>query len=205
LYKLLTQLFVSFFPQLVPADNARLRAAACEKIEAAGSPEEMNVLLPEIRQTVLDNWKAPDADPEFPERHCVRWCLVPEKKWCYLHFHNSISPGSFLQDPAFMKKELLREIGEAAEKEACDMVYTASWLNSLPAFLRFFPPQWSEHRYDPEAGDVGPSRGWQGQFINRSGALNRPTADWYLRYGVLKYPRMASFCPLALLRDFLNS
>lgn len=193
----------SFFWQLLTSDSLPICGRVREKIEQVQSPEEMNVFIPEIQNIVVDRWRDLDDDPEYPKGHSVRWCLLPEKNWCYLHFHNAIAPKSFLAETEYMKQELLREIADAEKNGPCDTVYTASWLNSAPVFLRFFPEEWKKNVSATLDGDFGPTTGWQGQFINRFGGLNRKNADYLLQHGVLKYPRVEAHCSLSALREHL--
>jgi len=193
----------SFFWQLLKGDSFPVCARVREKIDQADSPEEMNIFIPEIQDLSVRQWRAPDDDPEYPKGHSVRWCLLPGKNWCYLHFHNAIAPKSFLLETEYMKQELLREIADAEKNGPCDTVFTASWLNSSPAFLRFFPQEWRDHVSVTLDGDFGPTTGWQGQFINRFGKLNKSAADYFLQNGILKYPRMNAYCSLSALREHL--
>ena len=195
----------SFFRQLLSGDFLPVCSRVREKIDRAETPEDMKEFIPEIQNIVVERWRDPDDDPEYPKGHSVRWCLLPGKNWCYLHFHNAVAPKSFLAETEYMKRELLREIDDAEKNGPCDTVFTASWLNSLPAFLRFFPQEWRNNVSATSDGEFGPTAGWQGQFINRSGRLNKVTAEYFLRNGVLKYPRTGAHCSLAALREHLQN
>jgi hypothetical protein len=92
---------------------------------------------------------------------------------------------------------------DKAEKENnCDTIYTATWLNDAYPFLRYFPEEWQKNLADTM--DFGPTLGWQGQFINRRGMLNRRLAEHYITHGVLRYPRAESHCSFAAMRAHLD-
>ena len=94
---------------------------------------------------------------------------------------------------------------KAEQEHGCKTMYTATWLNSLPAFLRFFPQEWQDNLSHTPNDNIGPTLGWQGQFINRYGLLNQATAAQYLQTGVLPYARQEAFCSFDALRKHLAS
>lgn len=129
---------------------------------------------------------------------------VDAQNRCYFHIRNARMPDSFLEDDAYVISQF-RRIMETAEKEfQCRELFTATWLNSVERFCHFMPEEWRENMETLPADNVGPTLGWQGQFINRRGLLNRKTADYYLAHGVLQYPRAASFCTFEAMRAHLD-
>ncbi len=192
----------SFLRTLLGTDQAEVFGKACSLADAAQSPHEMQVLLPEILAWMEKRYPPPD-DPGYEPGRSFRFNLLPDNE-CYLHIRNARTPESFLNDPAHVA-ENLRYVMDRAEKEhGCHTIYTVSWLVSLPAFSRYFPDEWQANICQTPAGDFGPTMGWQGQFINRKGLLNRAVASRFLQTGVLPYARMESRCSFAALRDHLQ-
>ena len=168
----------------------------------AKDPEEMISLLPEVQRYVEENHAALSATPEeFPNGSSVRCVQHSNPTWCYLHFYNGKRPQSFLDFVPEFAAEILQVIDFAEKQFGSKVVFTVSWLNDLPRFLRFFPDEWRENMGPaPDRKFVIPTNGCQGQFYNAAGWLNRRTADFYLENGFLKYSRRESHCDLKNLR-----
>ncbi len=192
----------SFLRTLLGTDQAEVFGKACSLADTAQSPDEMRVLLPEILAWMERLYPPTLNDPEYEPGRSFRFNLLPDNE-CYLHIRNAKMPESFLNDPEHVA-ENLRHVMDRAEKEhGCNTVYTASWLVSLPAFNRYFPDEWKMNISQTPAGDFGPTMGWQGQFINRKGLLNRAVATRFLQTGVLPYARLESRCSFDAVRKHL--
>ena len=190
----------SFLRTLLGDDRAPVFLRACRLADSAASKEEMHVLLPEVLEWMAGRYPPAAAHPGFAPGGSFRY--EPNGRLCYLHIRNAKQPESFLDDPAYVVNDLRRIMERAERDDGCDTFYTASWLNSLPAFLRFFPPEWRDNLAEPPDGAFGATLGWQGQFINRAGLLNEATAAEFLRTGVLPYARLESRCSFAAARRY---
>lgn len=194
----------SFLHTLLGSGQTPLFMEACRLADLAPEKEKMQVLLPDIlavcrkRPDLFDDSDGFEADSSF--RYEVRSDGV-----CYIHIRNGKKPDSFLKFPEYVAENLRKVMNSASQDHGCSILYTASWLNSLPAFLHYFPQEWKENISNTPAGDFGPTLGWQGQFINRAGFLNRAAADLFLRTGVLPYPRVQSCCSFASIHRHLQS
>ena len=187
----------TFLRSTVGPDEPGFMDRAAE-IAEAGEPADLETLRSELRAIMTARYDLPAGDPE----HCFRYD-VDDLGRCYFHIRNPAPPKSFLDDPRYVAAEF-RRIMDAAEKEhGCTVLYTATWLNSLDRFRVFFPEEWLRNMRQPPADEVGPTLGWQGQFINRYGLLNRRTAAYYVEHGVLRYRRCPSFCTFAAMRAHL--
>lgn len=126
-----------------------------------------------------------------------------EPNWCNFHIRNGISPKSFLNEPEYFAGNLLRIMEESEQKYPYDTLFTFTWLNSEPRFLRFFPEEW--HR---NLGEGHPALytnvGFQGQFLNARGGLNRRNAEKFLETGELPYKPRRAYCSYAALREHLR-
>ena len=130
---------------------------------------------------------------------------VPElpPTWCIFHIRNGIPPKSFLNEPDYFAGNLLRIMDEAEKDFPCDTIYTFTWLNSEPRFLRFFADEWQENLGEPPPG-ISSNIGFLGQFINARGGLNRRTAEQFLETGELPFKPRRSHCSCAAMREYLN-
>ena len=116
---------------------------------------------------------------------------------------NGIPPKSFLNEPDYFAGNLLRIMDEAEKDFPCDTIYTFTWLNSEPRFLRFFADEWQENLSEPHPG-ISSNIGFLGQFINARGGLNRRTAEKFLETGELPFKPRRSHCSCAAMRAHLN-
>ena len=193
------------FLHLIRDESDPLRLKLLDHIGRAGSPAEMKIHIPAIRQYAADHMqtlrKPPPEYPDGTSVHCVR---LANPGWGYLHFYNGKRPLSFLDFPRDFAGELLNKLDDCEKNLGCETIYTATWLNELPRFLYFFPEEWIANMSPPPAPEeILPTNGYQGQFYNAAGFLNRKTADYLLKNGVLKYRRRESHCSIASMRKHL--
>ncbi|MBO4630805.1 MAG: hypothetical protein J5858_02670 [Lentisphaeria bacterium] len=193
----------SFLRTLLGSDQVPVFGHACVLADSVTEKEEMDQLLPQVLQWMEKQYPPPDDHPEFEPGRSFRYGLN-EQHFCYLHIRNAKQPESFLEYPEYVADDLRYIMDKAEQEDSCDTLYTASWLNSLPAFLRFFPREWTMNLSSPPDGDFGPTLGWQGQFINRAGLLNEAAAAKFLRTGILPYARLESHCSFESVRRHLN-
>ncbi len=161
--------------------------------------DALEELRPELHR-IMREVHAGTLKLEIPQ--CFRY-EVDALGRCYFHIRNPRMPESFLDDEAFVISEF-RRIMEEADAQSCRELYTATWLNSLDRFLHFFPAEWLKNRTLLPTDNVGPTLGWQGQFVNRKGLLNRKMADYYLQHGELCYARGESHCTFEAMRKHLD-
>lgn len=193
----------SFLHSLLGGNEISFFEKACRLADQVQTREEMEVLLPELVGWMTENkFPVTPDNPSFAEGRTFRYDVLKESNWCYIHIRNAKMPQSFLKDPHYVADNL-RFIMDLAEKEhQCDTIYTASWLNDYPPFLRFFPEEWQKNLTD--TGEFGATGGWQGQFINGRGLLNEAHAAKFLENGVLPCARRESHCSFEALRQHLN-
>ena len=125
-------------------------------------------------------------------------------RWCVFHIYNPLQPKSILDDVPYMIRNFRFIMDESEKTYGCDTLYTYTWLNSLPQWLRFFPEEWSANRGVPDTVIKG-NLGYLGQFLNAAGNLNWNNAEYLLTTGTLKYPRRASYCTFEAMRRHLDS
>ena len=195
----------SFLHTLLNGRKSDVFAEACQLADSTDDKGTMEILFPRIFDAAAagEKKRAADIAGEFEPGRCFRYELM-NNNWCYIHIYNSKQPESFLADPEYVI-ENFRYIMELAEKEnRCDTIFTVSWLNSLPAFQNFFPEEYLNNIKPSAAGDFGSTMGWQGQFINRKGQLNKVLAARFLENGVYPLARVESHCSFSELREHLK-
>ena len=79
-----------------------------------------------------------------------------------------------------------------------------SYTDEVKREILCVPAEWLENMNTLPADNVGPTLGWQGQFINAKGLLNEAAAASFLRKGVLPCARRESHCSFAALREHLK-
>lgn len=202
----------SFLHSMLGGNTSQVFADACQLADQTDDQNSMENFLPAVYELMTERYAVLNApDPDYEPGHSVRFATVSHldrfpqaENWCYLHFYNAKRPHSFLEDPRYFADNLRHSITRATAEHSCEIVYTATWLNAHEAFLRFFPESWRNNMFISPDKEVGPTGGYQYQFLNRMGLLNRKTADYYLQTGVLKYKRNESFCPISELLAHLE-
>lgn len=193
----------SFLHTLLGTNQAPVFEQACALADSGAEKTEMDRLLPNVLEWMRAKYPPPENHPEFEPGRCFRYALN-EQHYCYMHIYNAKQPESFLKDIPYVVENLRYIMDKAERDDGCDTLYTATWMTCLPAFLRFFPEEWRQNRTMTAAGEFGPTMGWQGQFINRFGLLNKSVAKRFLQTGVLPFARKETHCSFALVRDHLR-
>lgn len=191
----------SFFRSLLGTDQISVFMQAVELADKVATKEDMDVLLPQILEHMKTKFPPSLASNEYEEGMSVRYATLANN-YCYLHFRNAKYPESFLKYPAYFAQNIKYIMDKAQKEHNCNTLYTATWLNSLPKFLKFFPQEWHDNLTDTIP--YGPTMGWQGQFINGAGLLNEATAKKFLETGVLPYARRESHCSFEEMRKHLT-
>ena len=194
----------SYLRSLLNGDNSEIFLEACKLADVVENKKEMEKLFPEVlkRAIVAAEERVASYTEEFAPNRCFRYATL-ENNWCYIHIYNCRQPESFLADPAFVVDNFHYIMDEAEKNHGCNTMYTASWLNSLPAFLKFFPEEYHRNISATAAGEFGATLGFQGQFINREGRLNKKMAARFLANGTYPCARVESHCSFAALREHL--
>lgn len=194
----------SFLQELLEGRESQIFRKICSLADRTGNRAEIEKLFPEVEKYTEHLAGFSDTADEFIPGRCFRFDVISGNR-CYFHIRNPKSPESFLDYPEYVA-ENLRYIMDKAEKDFhCSTLFTASWLNSHPVFLGYFCDEYRKNISDTPDGELGGTTGWQGQFINRAGKLNRKTADHFLKTGKLLYPRVMSYCSFEAERNFLKS
>ena len=191
----------SFFRTLLGTDQIPLYFEAIELADKVKDKEEMDILLPQLLEYMKTKYPPSLTNKEFEEGMTIRYATLTNN-YCYMHFRNAKYPESFLKYPDYFAYNLKYIMDKAEKENNCDTLYTATWLNSLPKFLQFFPEEWHQNLAD--TGPFGPTMGWQGQFINGAGLLNEVTANKFLETGKLPYDRRESHCSFKEMRKHLT-
>ena len=170
--------------------------------ETAG--EKYRKIIPELASKNVEG--AFSQNKKFVPGMSLRWSepnpAVPEN-WTIFHMWNALKPSSFLSEPEYLAENFMIIMEEAQfAYPQFDTLYTASWLLSEPRFLAFFPEEWMQNLSKP-VELINWDQGFQGQFINARGSLNRKTAAGYLETGVLPFQPRNSHCSFENMRKHL--
>ena len=190
-----------------PTEPHPLEVEAAELAERVNSPEEMEVLRPKILAQVKEVYPATFAPQgNYPPGMSLRFDNPHYEfpgRWCYIHIYNALAPASMLADQEYMIRNFRYVMDEGEKEFGYDTLYTFTWLNSNPAWLRYFPQEWQEHLGYPFPGLVG-NLSVLGQFLNAAGDLNHRNAEYLLTHGEPRFKRRASYCSFAAMREHLK-
>jgi hypothetical protein len=93
---------------------------------------------------------------------------------------------------------------DACEKQfGVREIGTATWLNSVPRWLRFFPAEWLAN-LSPPFTDAYWHYGFWGQFITARKTFNHNLGAQFRQTGVMPYTLRASWCTIAAMREHLR-
>lgn len=134
----------------------------------------------------------------------LRFHKMDEAQSVFLHIANAIAPRSIFHSPQYLQ-DCLHQLLDLAEREYdATHLHTHTWLNSVPAWLAFFPAVW-QARMTPPDRDVRDHYGFWGQFIDARGCFNHRRADRLRATGEFPYPPRRSWCTFDELRAHLEN
>jgi hypothetical protein len=112
-----------------------------------------------------------------------RYDRHPEREAVSLHIRNNSMPRSCFEDLG----ECFRHLRDlCAHARGCPFpvrtITCGSWLNSVPVFLKLFPPAYAAGLV-PSPTDKISGWGWWGQFIDRTGRMHARRAEQLLATG----------------------
>ena len=122
----------------------------------------------------------------------------------FFHIANAVSPRSFLDDAEYLGGCFLRLLDIAVQQFGAERIATRSWLNSLPAWLAFFPAEYLNNRQPPNR-DVRWYGSFWGQFINARGTFNSRYGQIMRRTGCFPYAPCYAECSIPAMRRHIVS
>jgi len=118
------------------------------------------------------------------------------------HIGNAVSPKSIFEDRNYLKNCFLMLMDQTEKKFGAKILYTHSWLNSLPKWLEYFPEEWLNN-LGPEDKNVSWGYGHWGQFISAKGVLNEKYAKFLRETGEFPFWPRSSTCSFSEMRKHL--
>lgn len=93
---------------------------------------------------------------------------------CNFHITNSISPRSILKEKGYTNDCFIKLMFESGSQYGFDTLRTTTWLNSLSAWMEFFPDEWPTNMIVP-APEIWGNLGNWGQIITAGKSFNFKT------------------------------
>ena len=139
------------------------------------------------------------------QAECLKFDL-PKQEYpqrCMFHIGNATAPDSIFRIPGYLQKHLLMLADLTEKTYNATELGTATWLNSNPCWLAYFPEEWRTHM---EARPVIPlwHLGYWGQIITARGTFNSAAGTYLREHGTLRYPFAHSWCGISALREHLK-
>ena len=142
---------------------------------------------------------------KFDDYQCGSLKFDPPKdnaQTVYFHIGNAVAPKSIFTDKNYLVQCLLELMDKSESEYETNTLYSSTWLNSLPKWLKYFPSEWTEN-LGTENKDVGWHFGFWGQFISAKGTFNYKYARILRETGEMPfYPRI-SHCSFTALKNYL--
>lgn len=130
---------------------------------------------------------------------CFRYDLHAPDQAVYLHFHNTVAPGSPFAVPGARREDLRKIVAEIEAGGATPAtVHFQSWMNALKPVKELFPAAFAQSLTASEEFPKG--YGWWGQFITRDGRIHAQRGELLKREGRFEFARLNGHCPWADFR-----
>ena len=142
---------------------------------------------------------------KFDDYQCGSLKFNPLKdnaKTVYFHIGNAVAPKSIFTDSNYLAQCLLELMDKAESEYEANTIYTSTWLNSLPKWLKYFPTEWIAN-LGPENKDVGWHFGFWGQFISAKETFNYKYAKILRETGKMPFAPRTSHCSFTELKNHL--
>lgn len=120
----------------------------------------------------------------------------------FVHVANAIAPRSIFEDPEYLPSCFHDLMAKSAAEHQVTELYTSTWLNSHPVWLKLFPAVWQE-RMEEADKNVQWHFGFWGQFINARGTFNHKLGKQMRASGEFPYWPRRSWCSFDELKAHL--
>ncbi|MCK5861764.1 MAG: hypothetical protein KAH38_04715 [Candidatus Hydrogenedentes bacterium] len=121
-----------------------------------------------------------------------------------VHIANIYRPDSVFDHPMDFAADLLYLIYDTCDQHPnLQTLFCGSWLNNLPPFQKFFPPEWVINLHRPVYHND--THGIWGQYITRTGGFHIKNAASLRERGFHRYPLIHGQCSLPSAITYLES
>ena len=131
--------------------------------------------------------------------------ILPEG-YVAIHIANGVGPHSIFEDTEYLLYCFKLLIKEVEIKYNAKGIYTCTWLNSNPHWLKFFPHEWFDNMEKTNTSKLE-IPGWSvadwGQIISARGTIKSYMNEYIRQHGRLKYMKLLSYCSLENLKKHL--
>jgi hypothetical protein len=123
--------------------------------------------------------------------------------YCCFHIANALSPKSIFDDPEHLPGCFMELMDRSESEYGYNTLYTSSWLNDKPEWLRLFPKEWSDN-LSPRNNDIYWHFGYWGQLVTARGTFNEKAGKYVREHCELNYKCRSSHCSFAAMRTHLK-
>ena len=147
------------------------------------------------------SWNCGSLKYDAPSDHPA---LPPER--IVFHIANAVGPYSIFDDEEYLARCFLLLMKETKVKYGSSDLYTGTWLNEHPSFLKYFPEEWHKNMAPAPEGKAVPQWhfGWWGQLVTGRGTINPKTEQFARDNGYLKYSCRSSHCSYEAMEEHLR-
>lgn len=157
-------------------------------------------LWPMLEPRIATDARTPRKGPDRP--HGAWFATLREDNQASIHLVNVFRPDSPFEHAAEFAGDLLRLLEDTSKKHPeRTKLYCGSWMNNLPVFQAFFPPEWRKNLHRPVWLNGSP--GIWGQYMDRCGGFHQVHADHLRKTGRHRFPLIHAFCGMGSAMDHL--
>lgn len=189
---------------------AGIRSDLCNRYEQYGTNEDSSdfekacfeYLWPLMEPKLFDDSRPPRKNEARPYG---AWTITfRENNVLSLHIANVYRPDSVFDYSRDFATDLLYLIYDTCEQHPnLQTLFCGSWMNNLPPFQKFFPPEWVMNLHRPVYHND--TNGIWGQYVTRTGGFHEKNALRMRERGVHRYPLIHGQCSIASAISYLES
>ncbi len=121
-----------------------------------------------------------------------------------VHIANVYRPDSVFDYPMDFAADLLYLIYDTCDQHPhLQTLFCGSWMNNLPPFQKFFPPEWIMNLHRPVYHND--TNGIWGQYVTRTGGFHRMNAERMRARGFHRFPLIHAQCSIVSALSYLES
>ena len=147
------------------------------------------------------SWNCGSLKYDTPAEHPA---LSPRR--IVFHIANSVGPYSIFEDSEYLARCFLLLLKETRLKYGSDDLFTGTWLNEHPSFLKYFPEEWRTNMAPRKEEKPVPEWhfGWWGQLVTGRGTINPKAEDFVRQNGCLRFACRSSHCSYDAMEKHLK-
>ena len=184
-----------------------IRNALCNLFDRYEHQEDVEKSAMEYMWPILEPRLFKDSRPprKNDDRPYGAWTITfRENNVLSVHIANVYRPDSIFDYSQDFATDLLFLIYDTCKQHPnLQTLFCGSWMNNIPPFQKFFPPEWIMNLHRPIYHND--TNGLWGQYVTRTGGFHAKNARRMQERGTHRYPLIHGQCSIASAITYLES